>query len=128
MKYVVWSADPGTENDAEESRRFDSSFKTLTEANARASFLFFVKNCFGLSKAVLTGGEDAAKFQSIDPMTGCQHFYVRPDGRSTWEVGTALKTSFVQNSKAKAKAIQMSKLIEMESAQAMDTTSDSMLL
>ena len=63
--YVVWKAE-GEYYDTSPSLDFDSAWTKLADANARAKYLFYFKNCWGLSVAEMLDDDD--------DQDACSHF------------------------------------------------------
>ena len=90
LKYTVWCSD-GYDKDGwhsyegEPNKEFDTSWMTKEEANARAEYLFFWKNPWGLDPTEVSdddGGENSPTVRD-----GMNKWEVAPPDSSRWTVG-----------------------------------------
>jgi len=93
--FVVWKSegyppDGFHSYDGPPEKRFDSSFDILSEANARAVFLFYMENPWGI---------DLEWDCEYDPVTqkkvdGALRLQIRPADSEEWTVGVVVKEPF----------------------------------
>ena len=104
--FTVWSS-CGYGNDGWHSynpppdKVFDSSFKQVADANARAKYLFYVKNPWGIDPV-----EELLERNEIDesftgPKNDLLRLQVRPDDSETWTVGVVPDAAFAHLDKAR---------------------------
>ncbi|KAJ1557511.1 hypothetical protein HK405_015845 [Cladochytrium tenue] len=94
LAYVVWSSN-GYDSDKfhgynePPEKEFDSTYASKEDANARATFLFYQKNIWGLSPQEMLD-------EDVDERTndGCDYYEVRPEDSERWKVGVVPKAAF----------------------------------
>jgi hypothetical protein len=89
--YVVWCSS-GYGNDGWHSygeppeKEFDTIWKTAKDANDRARYLFYWKNCYGLEPAEFCGSNGDGGLASETETHGLKMFSVTPEDSQCWTV------------------------------------------
>lgn len=92
-KYVVWSSDKVKYINMETTQQFDSSWKTIQEANDRARYLFFWENAEGAEPNELgSGGDDGTINKSL--RVGLVTYTIK-GYRHIWTVGVVPTAAFL---------------------------------
>jgi hypothetical protein len=90
--YVVWCSS-GYGNDGYHSyggppeKEFDTIWKTANEANDRARYLFYWKNCYGLEPAEFSGSNGDGELATETETHGLKMFSITPEDSQCWTVG-----------------------------------------
>ncbi len=94
LKFVVWSlcgydADRWHSYHGPLQKKFDSSYATQADANARVKYLFYVKNTLGLSMEEMENQDVAESITN-----GLLKLECRPDDSEQWTVSAIPSSAF----------------------------------
>jgi hypothetical protein len=92
--FTVWCSDWSTspyKNDEPRTKYFDSTWSNQADANERARYLFYWKNCWGDDPENIELGEEAGSRKNIG---GLIQYCCSADGGSSWRVGVAPDSAY----------------------------------